>query len=210
MVLDECLAHPADARRRRGLDGADAALGARAPRAHSRSCASGPARRRRRSPTPGRRSSASCRAACFRSCASESARQTVDDRLRGLRDRRAERRRAAPTSCTTWSSTPTPLPAGRPAALPDGDGHAGGPGRGGRARHRPVRLRAADPQRPQRPAVHQRRAESTSRTRATPRTIGRSIRPAAATPAAPVRGRICGIFSWPARSTRPPLTRCIT
>ena len=37
------------------------------------------------------------------------------------------------------------------------------------------------------------RAASTSRTRGTPRTIGRSIRPAAATPAGPVRGPICGI-----------------
>ena len=50
-----------------------------------------------------------------------------------------------------------------------------------RARRRPVRLRAADAQRAQRPALHERRAASTSRTRGTPRTTGRPIRSAAAT-----------------------------
>ena len=47
------------------------------------------------------------------------------------------------------------LPADRPRYLM-GVGHAGGPRRGRRARHRHVRLRAAHPQRPQRPAVHPR------------------------------------------------------
>ena len=42
----------------------------------------------------------------------------------------------------------------RPAALPDGRGHAGGPRRGRGGRHRHVRLRAADAQRAQRLAVH--------------------------------------------------------
>ena len=73
--------------------------------------------------------------------------------------------------------------AGRPAALSDGRGHARGSRRVGGAGRRPVRLRAADPERPERPALHQRRAASTSRTRGMPRTTGRPIRPAAATPA---------------------------
>ena len=49
--------------------------------------------------------------------------------------------------------------AGRPAALPDGRRNAGGHPRSGRARHRHVRLRAADPQRPPRRGVHAVRAD---------------------------------------------------
>ena len=45
------------------------------------------------------------------------------------------------------------LPAAQ-AALPDGRGHAGRPGRRRCQRHRHVRLRDADPQRAQRPSVH--------------------------------------------------------
>ena len=44
------------------------------------------------------------------------------------------------------------------AALPDGCRHAAGPDRLGRPRDRPLRLRAADAQRAQRPAVHEPRA----------------------------------------------------
>ena len=102
-----------------------------------------------------------------------------------------------------------PLPAGRPAALSDGRRHARRPGRVRRPRHRHVRLRPAHPQRPQRPAVHQPRAGSTSRTPAMPRTTGRSIRRARATPAGTIRGPICGTCSWPARWRRRRLTRCI-
>ena len=47
--------------------------------------------------------------------------------------------------------------AGRQAALPDGRRPAGGPARRRRRGHRPVRLRDADPQRPQRLGVHRRR-----------------------------------------------------
>ena len=49
--------------------------------------------------------------------------------------------------------------AGRPAALSDGRRHAGRSPRGGRARHRHVRLRAADPQRPPRRRLHALRAD---------------------------------------------------
>ena len=51
---------------------------------------------------------------------------------------------------------------------------------------------------------------STSRTRGMRRTIGHRIRRATAIHAAPVRAPICGISISPARSTRRPLTRCIT
>ncbi len=47
----------------------------------------------------------------------------------------------------------------RPAALPDGRRDAGGYPRGGRARHRHVRLRDADPQRPPRRRLHALRAD---------------------------------------------------
>ena len=46
--------------------------------------------------------------------------------------------------------------AGRPAALPDGRGPAGGPAGSHPPRHRSVRLRHADPQRPQRHGLHRR------------------------------------------------------
>ena len=62
------------------------------------------------------------------------------------------------------------------APLPDGCRHARGPRRVRGRGHRHVRLRAADAQRAQRPAVHESRVESTSRTPSTPRTTARSIR----------------------------------
>ena len=95
MVLDECLA--LSRRRltsRARFDGADGCAGR--ARARDRFLALRGRRGRRTStrPTPGRRSSASCRAASTPSCASESAEADRGHRLRGLRHRRAERRRA--------------------------------------------------------------------------------------------------------------------
>ena len=93
MVLDECLAHPSDAAAARASMERTLRW---ARRARDRFLALRDGSRRRASPSPtrARRSSASCRAACFPSCARRAPRQTVDDRVRGLRDRRAERRRA--------------------------------------------------------------------------------------------------------------------
>ena len=157
----------------RGVDGAHAALGApRArpvPRAVARAAAApgvdGDA-------TRARRSSASSRAASFPDLREESAETDGGDRVRGVRHRRAERRRAGRASCTTSSRGPRRyLPADRPRYLM-GTGHAGGPGRVRRAGHRPVRLRAADAQRPERPAVHQRGPHQHQERARTPRTTG--------------------------------------
>ena len=127
-------------------------------RCAGRSAASAPSRARRRAA----RCSASCRAATTRRCASQSARALVDIGFHGyaigglavgepqevmLEDRRGGDGRAA----------------GRPAALSDGRRHAGRSARGGGARHRHVRLRDADPQRPPRRGVHAGSARSTSR-----------------------------------------------
>ena len=62
--------------RRASMD-AHAAVGARAAATGSSTLRDGGVDGRRPSPTPGRRSSASCRAACSRTCASESADGTV-------------------------------------------------------------------------------------------------------------------------------------
>ena len=81
--------------------------------------------------------------------------------------------------------------AGRQAALPDGRRHAGGPHRGGRARHRHVRLRAADAQRAPRPRLHVERARQPAATPATP-TIRRPLDPeATARPRATIRAPTC-------------------
>ena len=91
--------------------------------------------------------------------------------------------------------------AGRPAALPDGRRHAGRHPGGGRARHRHVRLRAADPQRPPRPGLHPASARSTSRMRAMPTIRVRSTRPAPARRRATIRAPICITWSRAARSS---------
>ena len=54
------------------------------------------------------------------------------------------------------------------------------------------------------------RGQSTSRARDTPRIGRHPTRPAAATRAGTTRERIYDIYSWPARSPRPPSTRYIT
>ena len=89
--------------------------------------------------------------------------------------------------------------AGRPAALPDGRRHARRSARGGGARHRHVRLRAADPQRPPRRGVHALRSDQ-SRQRPPPRRSA-SARRAKPLPggARPIRAPICIIWSGPTR-----------
>ena len=128
-----------------------AALGAARPRPLPRAVARG-ARAPDGDATPARCSSASCRAACTRDLRAESAGADARDRLRGVRHRRAERRRAARGDVRRRRRA-TAAPARRPAPLPDGDGHARRPRRVRGAGHRHVRLRAADPERPQRPVA---------------------------------------------------------
>ena len=119
----------------------------RAPRA-GRGAAAPPTR------APISRCSASSRAASISTCARR-APATDRARLPGLRRRRALGRRAQARRATACSSPRPVLPAGQ-AALPDGRRHPGGHPRGRGPRHRHVRLRAAHPQRPQRPALHPR------------------------------------------------------
>ena len=93
--------------------------------------------------------------------------------------------------------------AGRPAALSDGGRQARRPGRRGRARRRHVRLRAADPLRAHRARPGPARARSTCATPATPTIPRRSIRTAAARPAASIRAPICTTWCAAARSWAP-------
>ncbi len=123
------------------LDGAEPALGARAARPSSRGWTT---------PT---RCSASCRAACSRTCAKSRWTQLVGDGLPRLRDRRRQRRRAQGRDAAHHGAHAAPA-AGAQAALPDGRGHAGRPGRRRGAGRRHVRLRDADAQCAQRHAVH--------------------------------------------------------
>ena len=108
------------------------------------------------------------------------------------------------------SRTTPCLPDGSPA-LPDGRRHAGRHRGGGRARHRPLRLRAADAQRPERPAVHQRRAGINIKNARYAEDDGPLDPACGCYTCRHLLARLShGISSRPARSTRPPLTRCIT
>ena len=97
------------------------------------------------------------------------------DRLRGVRDRRPERRRAGRRHVRHRRARRRALAARRSAPLSDGRRHAGRPRRVRRARHRHVRLRACRPGTRATASSSPARAASTSRTRATPRTTARSI-----------------------------------
>ena len=72
----------------------------------------------------------------------------------GLRHRRPGGRRGQAADADDARRRLLPTPARGQAALPDGRRHAGRPHRSGGARHRHVRLRAADAQRPPRPRLH--------------------------------------------------------
>ena len=87
--------------------------------------------------------------------------------------------------------------AGGPAALSDGHRDAGGSGRIGGPGHRHVRLRAARPATRGTASSSPPPAGSTSRTRATPKTMRPLDAECAATPAAPVRAPISDTFSSP-------------
>ena len=95
MVLDECLAHPADEPRGASVDGAHASMGGARPRAIS-AIYSGGSRTRSITDRHQRRPGAVRHRAGERLSRSARRERAADrrDRLRGLCDRRAERRRA--------------------------------------------------------------------------------------------------------------------
>ena len=126
-----------DARGDRARDAAVAALG-RALQA-----------RVRRRAAPATRCSASCRAATIRRCASQSARALVGMGFQGYAIGGLAVGEPQDVMLA-MIETVAPASAGGPAALSDGRRHAGRYARGGRARHRHVRLRDADAQRPPR------------------------------------------------------------
>ncbi len=194
MVLDECPALPATEPLLARVRCTHGALGARGVERRflalrSEACLTSP------SPTPGKRSSASCRAA-----------SSPDLRAAKRRGRRCaigfegyaigglsvgeDRRR-----CIRTVEITAPLLPDETATISHGRRHAAGP-RGVRgARHRHVRLRDADAKRPKRPTLHQRGVPSTSRTRGLRKTISRPIRRAGATPAGTFHAPICAISS---------------
>ncbi len=188
MVFDECTPYPASEAVARDVDGAVRALGGAQPR-----------RVRPRSATR-TRCSASSRAARGRRCAPR--RSTRSSRIGfdgyaigGLAvGEPAEERDAV------LEALDPQMPDGSPA-LPDGGRHAGRHRAGRGARHRHVRLRHADPQRPQRAPVHDRRAWSGSATPRTRTTCARSTPAAAAIPAATTPGPICVTWTAATRSS---------
>ena len=180
MQLDECLKLPADARRDRSRHAIVAALGASAveTRLRRRARAGGPC-------------SASCRAATIKALRERKRAGAHRYRLRRLRHRRARGGRAAGRDAQDRRARPRRmLPADRPRYLMG----VGTPRRsvaGGGARHRHVRLRAADPQRPPRHGVHALRARSISPMPATPTTRVRSTKKARIRRRGPIRAPIC-------------------
>ena len=122
------------------------------------------------------------------------------DRLRRLRDRRPRGRRGAGGDVRRARLRARHAARG-PAALPDGRRQARRHRRRGRARRRHVRLRAADALGPHRAGLHLATARSTSATRASPRTRGRSTPTAAARPARGYSRAYLHHRSRPARSS---------
>ena len=183
MQLDECLQLPAPPQRDRARHAAVAALGASAASARSRTGAA----------ARGARCSASCRAATIRHLRVASARALVDIGFRRLRHRRPGGRRAAGGHAAHDRGSGAG-PAGRASALSHGRRHARRPHRGGRARHRHVRLRAADPQRPPRARVHALRADQSQECAPRRRSAPARCRAVRARRRATIRAPICIIW----------------
>ena len=116
-------------------------------------------------------------------------------RLRRLRARRVRGRRAAGAHAGAGRAHGR-RPPGRPPALPDGGGPPRRPGRRGGGGRGHVRLRPADPARPDRPGASPGRAWSPSATPPTRGPRSRSTRRAPATPAGTSRAPTCGTCSW--------------
>ena len=102
-----------------------------------------------------------------------------------------------------------PHAAGRPAALSDGRRHAGRYARGGRARHRHVRLRDADPQRPPRPCLHPFRPDQHQERPPRRRSAAARCRKAAVRPRASFPAPICITCSAAAKRSAARCSRSI-
>ncbi len=163
MQLDECVRLPAT--RARTLS---ARCGFRSP---GRSAASAPSRPH----APGRALFGIVQGGDDRGLRLASAQGARRHRLPRLCHRRPRGRRAAGCDAADARRGRAGT-AGRPAALPDGRRHARRHCGGGRARHRHVRLRDADPQWPPRPRLHPFRPGQPARTRVMPTTRVRSTR----------------------------------
>ncbi len=106
----------------------------------------------------------------------------------------------------TLEATLPHLPTGK-AALPDGRRHARGSDRGGRARHRHVRLRHADPQRPPRPRLHLGRSHQPQERQARRGPVAARPRQHLSRPPATIPAPICTTSSNRARCWAPCCSR---
>ena len=164
MMFDECTPYPADARRGGRVDGAVAALGARAR-----------APRSTRSGNPNALFGI-VQGGMYEDLRDASLAGLAEHRLRRLRDRRPLGRRAEGGDAAHPRRTSAPrLPADRPRYLM-GVGTPEDIVAGGRRRHRHVRLRAADAQRAQRLALHALRRRQDPQREAPRRHAARSTR----------------------------------
>ena len=118
MVLDECLAHPATPTPARQSMERTLRWARRARRRAFWRSATAPRRRASSVTNPGQAQFGIVQGGVFPDLREESAARHGGDRLRGVRDRRTERRRAASTSCTTsWIARRRWLPGDRPRYL---------------------------------------------------------------------------------------------
>ena len=159
----------------------------------------GPSAASRRRGPPARPCSASSRAAST-SIAAPATSPSWPDGVGRRRDRRARGRRGRRRHLPGPRRL-RPHPARGQAPLPHGGRHARRPRARGRRRGRHVRLRDADPSRPQRSALYIGRVAWSSRTPGTASTRDLSIRTVRATLAPRCRGPTSAISTSPARSS---------
>ena len=147
--------------------------------------------RRARRASRARRCSASCRAASMPGLRRALRGSAGRHGLSRLRARRPGGRRGPGRDAARRSTDALPIAARGQAALPDGRRHAARPDRGGGARRRHVRLRAADAQRPPRPGLHLGRQGQPANAALRRGCRARSIRRARARPRATIRAPTC-------------------
>ena len=164
--------------------------------------------RRSRARHPGRRSSASSRAAHIRICAIgvSPARSAVGFEAYAIGGLSVGE--PSEVMYEVVGQTAPQLPGGS-ASLPDGDRDAGRPGRERRPGNRPVRLRAADTECAERAAVHAAGPISIKNAKYAEDDWLRLIRSAAARRAGRTPGPTFATCSWLARWRRLPSTHCI-